>query len=192
MTSWELRAIAIVVSSAWFIPPCWPQASTSTVRGTVQDTDTNVTSRTVTNQAGLYVFPGMVPGPYRLVVEVPGMQKFEGALTVQVQQDAVVDAVLKLGQVTAEVSVQDVTPMLVVDNPTLGHVLERKRIEQLPINSRYVQSLLQTVPGMEGWRAYGGRMDSLEWVQDGAVLTSRFEAVIARPPGLDTMALYEV
>jgi protocatechuate 3,4-dioxygenase beta subunit len=87
--------------------PCaWPQASTATVSGTVRDqtgavipggsvtqanTDTNVTSRTSTNQAGFYMFPGVLPGPYKLVVEASGMQKFEGTLIVQVQQSAVVD-----------------------------------------------------------------------------------------------------
>ena len=201
------RALVIVLCIACSIRVGWPQASTSAVRGTVLDqvkaavvgasvslanTDTNVISRTTTNQAGLYEFPGVVPGPYRLAVEAPGMQRFEGILTVQVQQDAVVDAVLKVGDVKAEVSVQDVTPMLVMDKATLGHVLEQQRIEQLPINGRYVQTLLQTVPGMEGWTAYGTRADAMEWVQDGAVFTSRYEPVIARPPGLDTIQEFNV
>ncbi len=208
ITTWFYsRILAIILCVVCFASVCWPQASTSTVLGTVRDqskavvvdasvtltnTGTNVTSKTVTNQAGLYVLPGVLPGPYRLLVEAPGMQRFEGTLTVQVQQDAVVDAVLNVGQVTAEVSVQDVTPILVADNPTLGHVLERQRIEQLPINSRYVQSLFQTVPGMEGWRTYGQRMETLEWVQDGAVANSRFAPVLNRPPGLDTIEEFKV
>ena len=61
----------------------------------------------------------------------------------------------KAGQTTAEVTAQDVTPLVTVDSPTLGHVLERQRIEQLPINGRSISSLLQTVPGMESWRALG-------------------------------------
>src|SRR5262245_37903520 len=81
----------------------WPQASSSTVRGTVTDTAgavvpnasvkltntaTNVARSTVTNEAGLYVFPGAIPGAYLVMVEAPGMQKFEGSLTVHLQQDA--------------------------------------------------------------------------------------------------------
>jgi hypothetical protein len=85
-----------------------------------------------------------------------------------------------IGDVNAQVSVQDVTPALVVDSPTLGHVLERQRIEVLPINGRYIQSLLQTVPGLEGTRAYGIQVGSLEWVQDGGVYTSRFEDFVER------------
>src|SRR6185295_1634632 len=91
----------------------WPQASSSTVGGTVRDqaqavvpkatvtltnTATNVARTTETNEAGLYVFPGVIPGPYRVSVEFPGMQKYEASLTVQAQQDATVDIVLQVGQ----------------------------------------------------------------------------------------------
>ena len=88
------------------------QSSTATLSGTVRDqsgavvpaagvrlvgTATNTTSRTVSNEVGFYVFPGVVPGAYRLTVEASGMQKFEATLTVQVQQSAVVDVVLAVG-----------------------------------------------------------------------------------------------
>jgi hypothetical protein len=39
--------------------------------------------------------------------------------------------------------------------------------DELPINGRYIQTLFETVPGMEGWTAYGNRADALQWVQDG-------------------------
>ncbi|MEK7404127.1 MAG: hypothetical protein AAB225_03380 [Acidobacteriota bacterium] len=142
-----------------------------------------------------------MPGQYRLVIESAGMQKFEGALTVQVQQSAVIDVVLKVGQTATEVQVADVTPMLTVDSPVLGHVLERERIEQLPINGRFITSLLQTVPGLEadseydsvGARAYCVRRGSTEFVLDGAALTDRLMGgVFRRPPGLDTIQEFKV
>jgi hypothetical protein len=104
---------------------------------------------TVTNEAGLYVFAGVFPGPYRLTVESPGMQKYEANLTAQVQQDATVDVVLQLGQTVTQVEVKDVTPLVTTGNSTLGHTLERQRIEQLPINGRSFSALLVTVPGIE-------------------------------------------
>src|SRR5882672_11479149 len=85
-------------------PSALPQAGTAPVSGTVKDQtsavipaasvtltnkDTNITSRTTTNGSGFYLFPGMNPGPYLLAVEAPGMQKFEGSLTVQVERSAV-------------------------------------------------------------------------------------------------------
>jgi hypothetical protein len=186
----------------------WPQASTTTVRGTVTDqtaaaipsasvsltnTNTGVTSDTTTNEAGFYLFPGVVPGPYRLTIESSGMQKFEVTLTVQVQQAAVVDAVMKIGQVATGVEVPDVTPIVTVDSPTLGHVLERQRIEQLPINGRNVFSLLTTVPGMEGTRAYGLREGSHEIVLDGAAQSDKlWGGQQRRPPSLDTIQEFKV
>ena len=38
------------------------------------------------------------------------------------------------------------TPIVTTENPTLGHTLERERIEQLPINGRFLYTLLLTVP----------------------------------------------
>src|SRR5262245_18265686 len=125
----------------------WGQASNSTVRGTVRDpakavvpgatvsisnTNTNVARTTTTNEAGLYVFPGLTPGSYRATVESAGMQRFERMLTVQVLQDAVIDVALQVGLTTTQIEVADVTPLLQTDNLVLGQVLQRKRIEQLP------------------------------------------------------------
>jgi len=201
-----LFCILIIVLIA---PSAWPQASRATVSGTVRDqtgavipnasvtltnTDTNMATKSTTNEVGFYLFRGTVPGPYQLIVEAPGMQKFEGTLTVQVQQSAVVDVTMKVGQVALEVSVRDVTPMVTTDNPTLGHVLERTRIEQLPINGRALTALLQTVPGQEGTRAYGLRDFSFEMVLDGAALADRYSwnLVTNRQPGLDSVQEFKV
>jgi hypothetical protein len=193
-------------------PSAWPQASTATSSGTVRDesgavvanasvtltnTATNVTLNTRTNVAGFYFFPGIVPGPYTLTVEAPGMQKFEGSLTVQVQKSAVVDVTLKVGQTTTTISVQDVTPMLQVDNPTLGGTLERTRIEQLPLDGRLITNLLKTIPGMEGFRAFGTRNNSFEVALDGAALADRNSyggtaRITYRQPGLDSIQEFAV
>lgn len=209
----RLGSLAISVSCILFIASmpwrAWPQASTATLSGTVRDLtggvipgakvsltdqDTNETARSSTNGVGYYVFPGLVPGPYRLVVEVPGMQRFEGNVTVQVQQSEVVDVDLKPGQASAAVSVEDVTPLVAVDNGALGDTLEHTRIEQLPLNGRNVMSLLQTVPGMEGTRSFGVRDGSEDVVVDGATIMDRsgWNTVNPRQPGLDSIQEFSV
>lgn len=195
-----MLSLALLIA---IVPKAWPQASTGTVSGTVRDqsglaipvasvqltnTATQVVSRTTTNEVGFYMFPGVVPGVYRVAVEAAGMEQFEGRLTVQVQQSAVVDVVLRVGATLTTVEVQDVTPLLTVDRPVLGHVLERRRIEQLPINGRALTSLMVTVPGAEGLRAYGMRLGSHEVVLDGSPLSEpNSGGVIRRQPGLDTV-----
>jgi hypothetical protein len=202
-----MRQLALAVMVLWFLPAAaWSQASSSTVRGTVSDqghavipnakvtltnSSTNVARTTVTNEAGIYVFPGVTPGPYRVSVESPGMQRFEGTLIVQVQEDAVVDPVLTVGQTATQVDVQDVTSLVRVDAPTLGHALERQRIEQLPINGRGYQALLQTVPGIDSTgivQAYGMRTNTSTTLFDGAPVNEIWEGWdFGRPPGLDSI-----
>jgi len=189
--------------------PAWPQASTASVSGTVRDQSaavipaatvtlinkgTNVTTKTIANGAGFYLFPGVLPGPYLLSAEAPGMQKFEGSLTVQVQQNTVVNITLNVGQTATEVAVRDVTPMVQTDSPTLSHTLERTRIEQLPLGGRVLTNLLSTVPGMEGTRAFGLRQMSFEMSLDGAPQADRYSwnNVAPRQPGLDSIQEFRV
>src|SRR5262249_56183046 len=85
---------------------------------TLTNTATNVSAKTVANGTGFYVFPGVTAGPYTLTAESPGMQKFEGTLTVQSQESTVVDITLNVGLTTAQVAVTEVTPLVQTDNAT--------------------------------------------------------------------------
>jgi hypothetical protein len=95
------RAVLAAVALLAMAASAWPQASTATAGGTVRDqsgavvanmqvgltdTATNVNSTVRTNEAGVNIFPGVNPGPYRLVVEAAGMQRYESAFTVTVAQ----------------------------------------------------------------------------------------------------------
>lgn len=198
----------IFVAAAATAPLLTGQSSTARVSGTVRDqtnaviqaasvtitnSATGAVNRTTTNVSGFYLFPNLIPGGYRLTAESSGMQKYEATLTVQVQQSAVVDIVLLPGQTATTIEVTDATPLVTTDTPVLGHVLERQRIEQLPINGRFISSLLVTVPGMEGDRAYGLRQGSQEYVLDGSALSDRNTGgTVRRPPGLDTIQEFKV
>ena len=195
-----------VVAVLSFLPSASPQASIATVRGTVHDqgqaiitgakvtltnTATNVDRTTTSNEAGTFVMPGVFPGPHRLTVEAPGMQKYEANLMVQAQQDVAIDVVLQVGQTVTQVLVQDVTPLLTTENSTLAHTVERKRIEQLPINGRGYQAFLATVPGIDSTgipQAYGMRTNTSTTLFDGAPINEVWEGWdFGRPPGLDAL-----
>ncbi len=202
--------VAVLVLAA---VPAWPQASNSTVRGVVRDqssavvpgasvtltnSNTNDSRASKTNDSGIFVLPGVVPGPYRVVVEMPGMQRYEATLSVQVQQDVSLEPVLAVGQTATEVVVKDVTPLLATE-PSISHVLERQRIQQLPINGRAITSLMYaTVPGVEtsgsaGMRAYGMRMGTMVFVFDGTQHNESWEGWSQqRPPGLDAVEEFKV
>jgi carboxypeptidase family protein len=156
--------------------------------------------RSVTSDVGFYVFHSLAPGAYRLTVNAAGMQRWEGQVDVALGQQAVVNASLAVATAANQITVAgDVTPLVTTTNPTRATVVERERIEQLPLNGRAIQNLLQiTVPGLEGTnpaqpRVYGLRDSSMEFVQDGVVLDDRNTGAIqSRPPGLDTVQEFRV
>ncbi|MBI4904976.1 MAG: carboxypeptidase regulatory-like domain-containing protein [Acidobacteria bacterium] len=185
--------------------PVFPQASTSSLSGTVHDptnaviagvkvvlvnTDTNVRFETSSNAAGYFLFPGIIPGPYKLSAEFSGMERFEVALQVQVSQKLSVDPMLKLGTTTSSVEVREVTPLVNVTDSTMSHVIDRKQIDQLPRADRNILNLMVTVPGMEGGglRSSGLRYGSADFQLDGTPLVSRSRGYLQyRQPGLDSV-----
>ena len=206
ITIWLLLIVLFV--------PLWSQTGNGSLRGTVQDqtkavipnvtvvltnTATGVSARTVSNQAGLYVFPAIVPGNYKLSAEAPGMAKFEATVTIEVQKSETIDITLKPAATETIVSVQDVTPMVVTDTPMLGHTLERTRIEQLPLNGRSIMNLLSTVPGVTydsngDLRTYGVRKATNDTIVDGASLVDMRDGgnSVTRMPGLESIQEFRV
>lgn len=119
---------------------------------TLEQTATGRQYKTKTTGAGLYAFPSIAPGDYSLSVEAPGMELFQAKFFLQTGQSAAIDAQLKLRGTSTEVTVSaDALPLLVTTAPSLATVVERERIEQLPLNGRFFQNLIaQTTPGVEG------------------------------------------
>ena len=203
-----LIALALVASLAW------SQSSNGSVRGIVQDptsavipnvtvvltnTATGVELKTVSNGAGIYVFPSVSPGPYKITAESAGMNKFEATLQVQTQESAAVTITFVPAGTKTTVVVQDVTPVLTTDTASLGYTLERARIEQLPIDGRNVMTLMNTVPGVTfdvdgNLRTFGGRVGTHDIVLDGAALTDEVygTGTVDRPPGLDSIQEFHV
>ena len=131
---------------ALLVAPAWPQSSSGSVRGTVQDQTsavipsanvsvtnmaTGVEFKTVSNSVGFYVFPNIPPGRYKVVAEFAGMAKFEVTAEVQTQQSATLDITMMPSGTQTVVNVQDATPVLVTDTASLSSTLERTRIEQI-------------------------------------------------------------
>lgn len=186
------------------------QSGTGTVQGVVTDPAGAVvpaarieithlaTSRTYnvqSNASGLFVQPSLQVGEYKVTVNVQGFKPWEGKLTLQAGQVAIVKPELALTTTSTEVTVAgDVTPLVVTESATLGQVTERARIEQLPLNGRLLTSLVGvTTPGLESGRVFGLRETAFEYIQDGAVLKNRDTGGhTGRPPGLDTVAEFKV
>ncbi len=124
-------------------------AAIPNARVTVTNMATSAERDTMTNTAGLYVFPDLLPGTYEVRVTVPGFDATRKPnIPLQVQQTARIDFPLKVGQATQTVEVSANAAQLSTENATVGTVIEEQRIIDLPLNGRSYFSLVALSPGV--------------------------------------------
>lgn len=214
MATHNLRSSFVVLMFFASIGCLFGQTGAGRIQGTVKDAsgavipaakitalqvETGSSFHTQGNDTGFYIFPSMQPGKYRVTADAQGFEKWAGDLQLQTGQQAVIDPVLAVGaQATQIVVAGDVTPLVTTTTPTLSNVLERERIEQLPLNGRGLGTLLTiTTPGLEGGggkpKTLGLRDSSMQFLQDGVSLNdANVGSLTSRPPGLDTIQEYRV
>ena len=98
------------------------------------DTATNLARTQRTNDAGLFTFAGVMPGPYTMKVTAPGFRAAEfKAVTVEVNRSFTADITLEVGDLSSTVEVSAVagTELQMMD-AQLGNVLGEKMMRRLP------------------------------------------------------------
>ncbi|MBX5495544.1 MAG: TonB-dependent receptor [Bryobacteraceae bacterium] len=116
---------------------------------TVTNLNTNATRTAVSNEAGVYSFPLLVPGSYSAKVEKVGFKSAtRSQFDVQVQQSARIDFVLEVGSVSESIEVSASAGVLATENATVGTVIENKRIVELPLNGRNYLQLVSLAPNV--------------------------------------------
>jgi outer membrane receptor protein involved in Fe transport len=127
-------------------------ASVPGAKVTVRNVDTGITRTTETNAEGEFNVPELQIGAYTVTIEKSG---FQAAVTTGVQVVAAtesrVDAVLKAGEVTQQVTVSAETlPQVETTSNTLGGTLTSDHMSNLPINGRDYTKLIFLNPGIAG------------------------------------------
>jgi hypothetical protein len=106
---------------------------------------------------GHFTFVNLFPGQYRIDVEKQGFKHFgRPGITVQVQQDAHIDAPLTVGQVTETVEVSADVPLLQSESSSLGQVVEQRKADELPLNGRNIFNLITVSPAAVAQGGSGG------------------------------------
>jgi len=146
-------------------PLCLGQLSSSaTITGTVVDASgavvpqaaivavnesTNVRTTTQSNSDGGFVLPGLPVGSYTVTVTKQGFQTYtETGIILHPTLVANVNPVLKVGQVTQEVSVSASAVQVETSTNEVSGEVSGQQAATLPINGRNFQSLGVLMPGV--------------------------------------------
>jgi hypothetical protein len=127
------------------------QTGAAVPRATVTITDAQrATTRTATtDESGSYVVSNLAPGVYQVRVRAEGFNSVEHPnIEVEVATDRTVDFALPPGVVTETVTVTGEVALINTTSSTLGGTLSNKEINDLPLNGRNYENLLQLRPGV--------------------------------------------
>src|SRR5580704_1097858 len=156
-------------------------ASGAVVPGTqvrVINDGTNIEYSTVTNDAGIYSFPSVSPGKYHIQVSRNGFKNMvKPDVLLHVQDALTINFTLEIGAASESVTVEGGAPLINTEDAAVSTVVDRQFAENLPLNGRSFQTLVDLTPGVVltassvndggGFSVNGQRAVSNYWMVDG-------------------------
>jgi hypothetical protein len=104
---------------------------------TVKETQTGTVNRTVSDNAGQYVIPFLLPGDYSITVSEAGFKTVtRTGITLQSQEHPIINLTLTVGEASQTVTVTTVAPLLDQANASVGQVISTESVADLPLNGR--------------------------------------------------------
>ncbi len=118
---------------------------------TATNVETSIAHTTASEKGGDYVLTSLPPGNYTLTAEAPGFSKLvQTGVSLQINQQARVDLTLQVGQTAQTVQVTGHPPLLEAESSSLGTVINRQLVNELPLNGRNFVQLATLSPGVNG------------------------------------------
>jgi hypothetical protein len=155
------------------------QVDTGTILGTVRDSSgavvpqakvtvtnegTGSAQSTFSNESGSYVFTPLRIGTYTVQVEQPGFQRQRRAgVQLNIQQQAVVDFSLAVGEVSSTVDVTAGVQLLQTESGSVGQVVQTQTVNDLPLNGRNYTFLARLAPGVTQGQPEGRGLNANGW-----------------------------
>ncbi|HEV2663490.1 MAG TPA: TonB-dependent receptor, partial [Blastocatellia bacterium] len=122
-----------------------PNASITALR-----VETNQKFTVTSSSDGVYAIPSLPIGVYEVTVIATGFStNKQTGITLEVEQRLRLDVALQVGDVTTTINVTSQVSRVQTEASSLGTVVERQRIENLPLNGRHVFNLVKLIPGVQ-------------------------------------------
>ncbi len=216
-----LATLAVALLSLAAAPRLMAQA-TGSIRGTVIDpsgavvsgasvvatnTATSFTRKETTNQDGIFVFPDLPIGAYRLEIAKEGFetQKRDGTVLLTGQTLAL-QIPLALGSSSQSVEVTAATPLIQTDTSSIQTSVDQRQMQDLPLNGRNPLQLTTLTPGTAltsvgtesgqqdnvGLTVNGLRATQNNFQLDGAIYNDRFFDSVPILPSPDALQEFTI
>jgi len=115
----------------------------------VTNIDTNVEHATATNGEGFYLVPNLKAGRYRIIIKKEGFHQIVKTEIVLHVQDVVAENFkLEVGAFSEAITVTGDELHVNTEDASVSTVVDRQFAENLPLNGRSFQSLIQLTPGV--------------------------------------------
>ena len=102
-----------------------------------------------TNSEGIYAIPNLPPGPYRIQVAKIGFKTLiKPDIILHTQSALAINFTLPLGAASETVTVAGGAPLVQTESAAVSTVIDRQFVENLPLNGRSFNTLLQLTPGV--------------------------------------------
>jgi carboxypeptidase family protein len=200
--------------------------STATLHGTVTDASgaavpkATVTARnqatgiawtTESNADGNYLFPVLPPGVYSIEVTREGFQKqIIAGLELDVASSVEQNVRLKVGEISQQVVITGETPVIDSSTMTVGQVINQATVQDIPLNGRHIEDLIELVPGsvtppVNGFLTFplrglgsfgantaGNREDTVNFLVNGINLNDMVQNQTTFQPSISTVSEFKV
>ena len=176
-------------------------ASVSGATVTATEVATRLTRTAVTATDGGYSIPALPPGVYRVRVELSGFRPLtRDGIRLATGETVRVDLQLELGGVAEAVTVTADASLLRSETSGLGHVIDNRKIVDLPLNGRSFIALASLAPGVAVPpppaaplpRINGGRPRTNEYLFDGISVLQPEPGQVAFFPNVDAIQEFKI
>ena len=189
-------------------------ASGSVVAGAkviVQNPALGIARTTQTNSSGDYEVPALPPGTYTVEVQMQGFTtEIANSLALQVSQNSVQNFSLKVASSDIVVTVESSQAIIDSTTITVGQVIDKNVVQEIPLNGRHFVDLALLVPGTvtppqngfltaplrgQGSFAFnsaGGREDAVNFMINGINLNDMVQNQVTFQPGINTVGEFKI
>ena len=178
---------------------------------TVHSLATGLERQLVTDSAGLYAAPSLEPGDYRVQAKAAGFSSYTvQKVTLNVDQRVTVNMPLALSTAGETVQVESTESHIETQTMTVGQVIDRSTVQDLPLNGRHFLDLTTLTPGgvvaptagsltatsrglgANSFITAGNREDSVNFQINGVNLNDISQNQITFQPSINTTSEFKI